>query len=167
MAPLMPCRRRDLLRFVTGRSGCFQRLTEPDLVLHNGVCTPWTPRNRRLRRWPSREHASWPLLPIRTFSVWPQFEPAKWTWAVKPSCLAASTPLPSGLLRSCAICARWIVICGRLRPLSRPSGSGRRPPGEWVVGFKYDDTKTADSGLYNKRVKLHGSKDVRFLDRRS
>jgi predicted amidohydrolase YtcJ len=28
MAPLMPCRlnRRDLLRFVTGRSGCFRRL---------------------------------------------------------------------------------------------------------------------------------------------
>ena len=62
MALLMPCRRRDLLRFVTAVPAAFSASTEPDLVRHNGVCTPWTPRNRRLRRWPSREHASWPLL---------------------------------------------------------------------------------------------------------
>jgi predicted amidohydrolase YtcJ len=52
MALLMPCRRRDLLRFVTAVPAAFSASTEPDLVLHNGVCTPWTPRNRRLRRWP-------------------------------------------------------------------------------------------------------------------
>jgi hypothetical protein len=160
MAPLMPCRRRDLLRFVTGRSGCFRRLygTGPGAA------------QRRLHTMDAAQPAAQAVAISGARFLAAASNPdilRLATVRTRKMDLGGETVVPGFVdptpIRPppvCAICARWIVICGRLRPLSRPSGSGRRPPGEWVVGFKYDDTKTADSGLYNKMVKLHGKTEI-------